>query len=76
MPQVRRIDYVPRELTTRLRIDDPNKPSVRYGLAVACGALGCATGLLAVLSVGIANDNPVGWLAVICATAIGVVLGA
>ena len=76
MPQSRPIDLNIPELNADLHSSVQESQTSHFGLAVAGGALGGAIGLLAVLSAGIANDNPAGWLAVLLAAAIGALLGA
>ena len=76
MHRVRRIDFDLPDFSHQEMDTDRDKRGVRLGLAIAGGALGGSLGLLAVLSVGMANDNPIGWVAIIFATAIGSVLGA
>jgi len=59
-----------------VRAAGEDKQGIRLGLAAAGGGLGAVVGLVATFAAGIPSDNPIAWLAVGCATAIGAVLGA
>jgi len=76
MSQSSRIDFDLPADRAGLRAAGEDKQGIRLGLALAGGGLGAAVGLIAAFSAGIPTDNPVGWLAVASAAAIGAVLGA
>jgi len=77
MPQIRPVDFDLPDLHDRpVRAAGEDKQGIRLGLAILGAGLGGAVGLVATLAAGIPSDNPVGWLAVACAVAIGAVLGA
>jgi len=59
-----------------IRAAGEDKQGMRLGLATAGAALGASVGLIATFAAGIPSDNPVAWLAIGCAAAIGAVLGA
>jgi len=77
MPQTRRVDFDLAEMRDHpVRAAGEDKQGIRLGLAMAGAALGSAVGLVATFAAGIPSDNPIGWLAIGCAAAIGAILGA
>lgn len=74
MPQSHPLDYAPTDPPVRAAGED--RQGIRWGLSLAGGALGAGVAAVAVASAGLPADNPVGWLAIGCAVAIGAILGA
>ena len=77
MSQSRPVKFDASEFHDRaVRAAGEDTQGIRLGLAAAGGGLGAAVGLVATFAAGIPSDNPIAWLAVGCAAAIGAVLGA